>query len=352
MKKFLSLLLMLTFLAFGGCAKSEPAAMVVNDVEIPQGVLNYYINYGKDYLTSYGVDVTDPESGAYYMSMIEEQGVDIVTEIAVVRSMAAEAGLTVDKTAVSDALSKEKTNFGGDEAWQEWLTEYEVTEADIKWILEYQMLADALYEHVNSDLTMTDDEVAAIYNAAPADYDTYKFAHILLNVANPTDEAEWDAALAETQSMIASLNDGTATFEELAAEHNPDSTKATGGDLGQYVTASASPYVEEFGAAAFKLTEIGEITQEPVKTDFGYHIIKLLDRTTGVEAAKDTIIDEQLGEERYNRYAEKVAEAMENVNITQDYERKYAAEEPADDADTAADTDTNTDTEGDKTDAQ
>ena len=341
MKKILSLLLVLILLAFGGCGKSEPAAMVVNDVEIPQGVLNYYINYGKDYLTSYGIDVTNSESGAYYMSMIEEQGVDIVTEIAVVKSLAADAGLTVDQTAVADALSKEKANFGSDADWQEWLTEYEVTDSDIKWILEYQLLADALYEYVNSDLTLTDDEVAAIYNAAPADYDTYKFAHILLNVENATDEAEWDAALAETQNLIASLNDGTATFEELAAEHNPDSTKATGGDLGQYVTASASPYVQEFGDAAFKLTEIGEITQEPVKTDFGYHIIKLLDKVTGVEAAKETIIDEQLGEERYNRYAEKVSEAMDNVSITKDYERKYAVEESADDtkgedADTSA----------------
>ena len=141
----------------------------------------------------------------------------------------------------------------------------------------------------------------------------------------------------------------------MASQYNPDSTSATGGDLGQYITKNASPYVEEFSTAAFSLTEIGQITAEPVKTSFGYHIIKLLDMTTGVDAARPVIEEEQLGEERFSRYSAAVEEAMNNVTITKDYQRRYAitADDTTADTDDATDdtTDDNTDgtPEGDNT---
>lgn len=352
MKKTLSLLvcgLLLATLTLSGCGdKAKTPAMIVNGVEIPQGVINYYLNYGKDYLTSYGIDFTDEQNGAQYMSMVEEQAVDIVTEMAVVRTLAADASLTVDKTALADAMNDQKAHFADDAAWETWLSTYELSEDDVNWILEYQLLADALYEQVNSDLTLSDSELAEIYNADPDAYDTYKFGHILVSVEGTTDEAgntaepdeaTWETARKTAADLISQINDGSATFEELAQRYNADSTKNTGGDLGEYVTKQESPYVEEFNAAAFQLTEVGEITQEPVHTSFGYHIIKLLDKTTGVGEAKDAIIDQELGDERDQRYFAAVDEAMQNVEITQDYTRKYAVtEEPAagDDTDSNA----------------
>lgn len=357
MKKFLSVLIMaLTLLmvfSLAGCGAKTQTAMIVNDVEIPQGVMNYYINAGKDYLTSYGINLED-ETGAMYMSMLEEQGVDIVTEIAVVRSLAAEKGITLADGALSDAMSKEKENFGTTTTWNTWLESYGMTEADVEWILEYQLLADALFENLNADLTLSDEEVAEIYNENPAKYDTFKFGNIVLapegeettdpetgetTTAEPT-EADWEETKTTVQGFIDQINSGEATFEDLAGRYNQDSTKSTGGDLGQYITKDNSPYVTEFNDAAFTLTEIGEITQEPIKSSFGYHIIKLLDKTEGAEDARDTIINEKLGEERNARYTEAVNAAMENVTVTQDYVRQYAYTEPADDT---TDTDSSTD---------
>lgn len=342
MKRFLTSLtlaaLLLAALTLGGCGKGQ-VAMTVNGVDIPQGVLNYYINYGKDYLASYGIDVNDPESGAQYMSLIEEQGVDIVTEIAVVRSLAKEAGLTATAEQINESLAEEKSYFTDDAAWQEWLKTYELSEADVKWILEYQLLADALYDQVNAELVLTDEQVAEAYNADPAKYDAYRFGHILIVPAEPKDDAAWAAALETAKQALQDIESGAKTFEELAAEYNPDSTKATGGDLGQLATKAASPYVEEFSQAAFALTEVGELTTEPVRTDFGYHLIKLLEKQEGMEAAREAINEEQLGEQRYNNYNEKVSAALENVSITKDYERKYAVPEAPENSDNTDNTD-------------
>lgn len=330
MKKFMTslLLLLAAALALSGCGAKAQVAMTVNGINVPQGVLNYYINYGKDYLASYGIDVNDTESGAQYMALIEEQGVDIVTEIAVVRSLAKEAGVTVEAAAVNESLAAEKGYFTDDAAWQEWLATYQISESDVKWILEYQLLADALYDHVNEGLTLTDEQVAEVYNAAPENYDAYKFAHILIVPEDPADEASWEAARTTAEEALVAIVSGQKTFEELATEYNPDSTKATGGDLGQFATKVASPYVEEFTEAAFTLKEVGKVTVEPVRTDFGYHLIKLLDMQVGPEAAREAIIEEQLGEERYANYNARVNEALANVQITKEYERQYAVAEP------------------------
>lgn len=330
MKKITTSLLLLAAVAIAlcGCGAKEQVAMTVNGVNVPQGVLNYYINYGKDYLASYGIDVSDPESGAQYMALIEEQGVDIVKEIAVVRSLAKELGVTVEAAAVNESLATEKGYFSDDAAWQEWLATYQIGESDVKWILEYQLLADALYDRINEGLTLTDEQVAEAYNAEPERYDAYKFAHILIVPENSADEASWAKALQTAEDALAAINDGGKTFEELATEYNPDSTRATGGDLGQFATKVASPYVEEFTEAAFTLEEIGEVSAEPVRTDFGYHLIKLLDMQVGPEAARETIIEEQLGEERYANYNARVNEALANAQITKDYERQYAVAEP------------------------
>lgn len=77
----------------------------------------------------------------------------------------------------------------------------------------------------------------------------------------------------EAKALIAQIKAG-ASFEELAKKNSKDAgSGANGGDLD---FAAASSYVPEFSQAMMKLKK-GETTQEAVKTQFGYHIIRLDD---------------------------------------------------------------------------
>ena len=77
----------------------------------------------------------------------------------------------------------------------------------------------------------------------------------------------------EAQDVIARLDKGEK-FEVLAKKHSTGPSKAQGGDLGYF---QRGQMVKPFAKAAYALKK-GEHTKSPVKTQFGWHVIKLVDR--------------------------------------------------------------------------
>ncbi|MFC6519829.1 peptidylprolyl isomerase [Undibacterium arcticum] len=111
---------------------------------------------------------------------------------------------------------------------------------------------------------VTDDMLKAEYEKIKTQMggNEYKARHILV-------EKE-----AEAKDIIAKLKKDPKTFEALAKEKSKDpGSKVNGGDLGWFDPRRMVP---EFGAAVAKL-EKGKFTEEPVKSQFGYHIILLED---------------------------------------------------------------------------
>ncbi len=87
----------------------------------------------------------------------------------------------------------------------------------------------------------------------------------------------------EANSIAAKLAEG-GKFEDLAKQYSLDGSKDYGGDLGYF---TAPEMVPEFSKAAFAL-EKGKISK-PVKTDFGWHIIKVEDRKLGAAQPYDQV---------------------------------------------------------------
>ena len=109
---------------------------------------------------------------------------------------------------------------------------------------------------------VTDAELRAEYDRLAKEMgQEYRARHILLGSEE------------EAKAVIAELNKG-ARFEELAKQRSKDpGSAAKGGDLDW---ASADQFVPEFGQAMARLNK-GEVTREPVKSPFGWHVIRLDD---------------------------------------------------------------------------
>lgn len=139
-------------------------------------------------------------------------------------------------------------------------------------------------------LGLGDEEVAAYYhdeanNSEFVSPDNITVAHIL--IANEEADAE-----AKANELLEELKAG-ADFAELAKAHSSDTfSGAEGGVLPEtQAQAGNSGWVPEFEVAALALTEQGQFS-ELVKTDFGFHIIKLVKRVAGESQALEDVADD------------------------------------------------------------
>jgi peptidyl-prolyl cis-trans isomerase C len=131
-------------------------------------------------------------------------------------------------------------------------------------VIRQSILANAYVQDYLKNNPVTEEALKAEYERIKATITgtEYKARHILV-------EKE-----AEAKDIIAKLKKDAGAFAKLAKEKSKDpGSGARGGDLGWF---DVSRMVPEFGAAVSKL-EKGAITQEPVKTQFGYHVIQLED---------------------------------------------------------------------------
>ncbi|WP_159953282.1 peptidylprolyl isomerase [Rhizobium sp. 18065] len=139
---------------------------------------------------------------------------------------------------------------------------------DPEYVRRMQFIADRelhnIYFKKNVVDAVTEDEVKARYEkeiAALPKQDEIRARHILVK----TEE--------EAKAIIADLDAGK-DFIELAKEKSTDPNKSEGGDLGYFVKGRMVP---EFEEAAFGM-EKGSYSKTPVKTQFGFHVIKLEDK--------------------------------------------------------------------------
>jgi len=137
------------------------------------------------------------------------------------------------------------------------------------------ILIRELFADFSKKNPVTDADAKAEYDKFKAQSagTEYRARHILV-------EKEEDA-----KALIAQIKGG-AKFEELATKNSKDpGSAANGGDLD---FANPNSYVPEFSKALTALQK-GEMTQEPVKSQFGYHIIKLEDTREATFPAFDDV---------------------------------------------------------------
>ena len=126
--------------------------------------------------------------------------------------------------------------------------------------------------------SITDADIKARYDSEVAKLppvEEVKARHILVK----TEE--------EAKTVIKELAEGK-DFAELAKAKSTDPNKSDGGDLGYFKKGMMVP---EFEAAAFAMNK-GDVSKEPVKTQFGFHVIKVEDKRIAPPPAFDQVKDQ------------------------------------------------------------
>lgn len=128
-------------------------------------------------------------------------------------------------------------------------------------------------EDFSAKVTVTDKDIEAKYMANMSKYETPKTVearHILIKVGQDADQAQVEKARSKAQDVYQMAVTDGKDFSELAKTFSEDSTKDKGGYLGAFEQGSM---VKPFADKAFSM-KAGDIS-EPVRTQFGWHLIKV-----------------------------------------------------------------------------
>lgn len=171
--------------------------------------------------------------------------------------------------------------------------------------VEKDILTQMTINKVLSDIVITDEDMKKYYEQNKAQFkkpETISAKHILVS------------DIEEANSIKEELNNNSISFEEAAKKYSTCPSKEQGGELGEFGRGMMVP---EFEKAAFEL-EIGEIS-EPVKTQFGYHIILVESKNEAKEEefdkVKDMIFNQMTQQAQQKKYIDMIMQLESKYGV-------------------------------------
>ncbi|OXS63921.1 foldase protein PrsA [Bacillus sp. V-88] len=237
-----------------------------------------------------------------YSTLVNQYGdgaLDTLIAEKIVKLESEKKDLTVKDSEIKKELENIKAQYDSEEAFKEALASSGADLDSVKENIKTYLLTEKL---LKDRVKITDDQIKEYFEANKdtfAQKEQVEASHILVD-----DEKT-------AQEVKKKLDDG-GDFAELAKEYSTDTSNAdSGGELGYF---GKGEMVAEFDDKAFSMKK-GEIS-EPVKTEFGYHIIKVTGKKEAKEAVladhkdeiKDILFDQALQTEYGTWLAEKKKE--------------------------------------------
>ena len=222
-----------------------------------------------------------PAAGTPEFAQLRNAIVRSLVEQAQFEIAAEEMGITVTDEELEKRLDELKDQFfeGDDAKYQEELEKQGLTEEQVLKDLKTRMLSEKIFEQVTSEVKVADEDIAAYYEENKAQFEqpsSREVRHILVKTK------------AEADEIHAELENG-GNFAKIAKEHSEDPASAKEG--GKF-TAQKGATVAPFDEVAFEL-ETGELS-EPVKTQFGWHIIEATGDIEEASTQPLTEVEEQI----------------------------------------------------------
>ena len=329
-KKILAMgLISMVSLSFVGCkmiAKTPEAIQnetiaKVGDKKITKGDLDklmeskyqqYEQQYGKDYMSNPQVKAqVEQEKKMMLDSLVNRDVVIGMGEKEKWIPSDSEINKEVDKN-FNEMKNNLKKAYGikDDKQFNELLkSSGYADEAAYKKELSQQVIYNSiLTKHVFNNINVTEADAKKYYDTNKEKFTVQPGADVYQIITKDKKDIE----KAEKE-----LKDGEK-FSKVAEKYNIDGTKTTGGSLG-YIPYNSTQYVKEFMDAVKKLKKDGEVSQ-PVKSQFGYHIIKVEGIKTKAQVqpfdkVKDQIMKQLKGQKQETAYTDTIKKWKDELGV-------------------------------------
>lgn len=272
----------------------------------------YAMYYGEDW------ENMELEEGKTIAEFMEENALDQVKQMAAAVELAKEYKITAGD--VADTVAKQKKeivdSYGSEDAYKKFLEDSRTTDKAVDRYLEICEIYAELFKKLTSKdgaLGVSDKDLEKEFLEEYKD--KWRVQHVLVSTQEQTDETGNVTAPAKSEAeakkiadeVIAKLDEGS-DFDSLIEKYDED----PGMEKGKFYVFGTGEMVPEFEEASKNL-KIGEYTKEPVKTDYGYHIIKRYEINAEIDE-----FDQYKEAKLQEKAIEKVDKKVKDLKVTVD----------------------------------
>lgn len=290
----------------------------VGDEKITMADVNSELQANIDYLIeTYGEDYENniDDSLKEQLKTARTQVLEQLVDDKVLITKGTELGYMPSDDELATAVEEEKAKFleayGGEDGLKDALEYYGMSDEKFNSFVENMVKTEKVKEAMIKDVTVTDEEVEKYYNDNIDKY-TVKAGANAKHILFETEE--------EAQDAKNKIDSGETTFEDLYSQYEANKssgTKPLSEDLG-YVENDQEGFDTDF-LAGFKTLKEGEVSA-PVKSSFGYHIIKVEgvqteEKVTSLDDVKDTIKSTLLSEKQEETYNSTLEQWKKDLNV-------------------------------------
>lgn len=224
-------------------------------------------------------------------------------------------GIQASESAIQERVQQIRSQFESEEAFLEQMEAEGLTVDDLRTFIRREVIFSQVQQEVTKDAAPTEEEVAEFYDLNRSQFEAQvRVAHIVVceNFDEQTRACTPGLGDEELAQEIADRAREGEDFGALAREHSVDTVSAVNnGELGYLSRGDLVGPLEE---AAFNLLEPGDVSQ-PVLTDFGYHVVKLLEVGQPLEAARERIADNLQVEQETKAFEDWLNDALKDARI-------------------------------------
>jgi len=224
----------------------------------------------------------------------------------VVQGQARNEDIQVDSAEVTKRLQQIKQRYQSEEQFQQQLAQSNITIDSLRSSIASQLQMQSLRQQMAESAESPTDAEVETYSTENA---RIQAQHILLRVAEDAPSSEADSVRRVAQALIDSAEAG-ANFGDLARRHSEGPSAKQGGDLGFF---SRDDMVESFSEAAFALADSGDIAPEPVRTQFGFHVIRLTSPPQPMDTTKAR--NQMMQERRREAFERELDELLQGATV-------------------------------------
>ncbi|WP_103030175.1 peptidylprolyl isomerase [Salinibacter altiplanensis] len=217
------------------------------------------------------------------------------------RGEAKAQGVEADPAQVNARVEKLKQRYESEEQFRKQLARNNMTIDSVRSLLADQFRQQQLQREMAQNFEEPSSEDVTAYSEENR---RIRAQHILLKAGENAPESEVDSARQAATALVDSAQMDDVDFAELARRHSQGPSAQKGGDLGFF---TRDRMVDEFAEAAYALSDSGDVADEPVRTRFGFHVIRL---TNAGEPMDTTKARKQMTKERRQQAVEDQINAL------------------------------------------